>query len=440
LKKYLKIVLERLPAFIGVALAGIDFRFRLGNRYVIFKIKANYQLSKDKVKMYEEMKTLVEFSEMNILFYKDFYKKNNFSSMQLKSFDDLKLIPIVTKEDFQKFNLAHRVLSISKGIVTNTGGTSGQPLKLLLDTDSYAREWAHMHTIWEKLGYKTSCIKLTFRGMNLGTTPIKYNFIHNEFQVNAYCDVLEVIVALEKLLKKYKIEYLHGYPSAIYEFVKYSSNNYPDVVLKLRKNLKGIFFGSEYPAPVFRSFVEDQLKVPTISWYGHTEMAVLAYEKDEPFVYHPFQSYGFTEAVEIDGKQHLVGTTIHNQVGPLIRYDTGDIIEPLTYKDGVLESFRISEGRTGEFVVDSNGRNISLTALIFGRHHDLFGSADFVQVSQDEPGKITVYVTTQDKSLAAASLFDASGINMTFEFILVDKPFKTPAGKVPLVVKPVTAH
>jgi len=385
--------------------------------------------------VFKSLFELVKNSECSIKFYSDFYKSKGFSYTQLNSFSDIYKIPVVTKKDLQQFDFESRTTDLNKGVVTNTGGTSGQPLKLLLDKNAHAREWAHMHTIWEQLGYKTSSIKITLRGMNLGDQPIKYNFIHNEFQINAYCEFDRVAKALAKILAKYRVEYVHGYPSGIYEFVKQLGAEHPEILKSLKANLKGVFFGSEFPAPIYRDYIESALAVDTVSWYGHTEMAVLAREKDEAFVYHPFQSYGFTEAVEIDGKCHLVGTTIHNKIGPLIRYDTGDIIEPVSYDDGILESFRISEGRVGEFVVDNNGRNISLTALIFGRHHELFDSADFIQVKQPTAGELTIYVTTKNKKLDCSSLFDAEGINMTIDFQLVARPFKTKAGKVPLIVK-----
>ena len=67
------------------------------------------------------------------------------------------------------------------------------------------------------------------------------NFIHNEFQVNAYCDFEQVVNALDKVLNSYKIEYFHGYPSGIYEFIKQLKTDYPELLKKLRKNIKGIF-------------------------------------------------------------------------------------------------------------------------------------------------------------------------------------------------------
>lgn len=429
----IKSIVGDIPPSIGIYLAYVPFSVRLGKRYTSFKCEAQTLIKKESA--FNEIYELVSRAAENIPFYRSHYKNNGFDYKTLKNFDDLSLIPIVRKEDLQKFLLKDRLFPSSKGIVANTGGTSGQPLELVLDPNAYAQEWSHMHTIWETLDYKTSSAKLTLRGMNLGSKPIKYNFIHNEFQVNAYCDFDLVVKSLNKTLDKYKIEYLHGYPSAIYEFIKLLKNNAPEVLDKLLTNLKGVFFGSEYPAPIYRTYIEDILNVPTISWYGHTEMAVLAREKSEPFVYYPFQSYGFTESVEIDGKQHLVGTTIHNKVGPLIRYDTGDLIEPISYKDGILESFKVAEGRIGEFVIDTNGRSIPLTALIFGRHHKLFEVADFVQVHQETPGDLIVIVTTQRDDINCDALFDAEGVNMNIEFKLVKQPYKTKSGKVSLLVK-----
>lgn len=429
----IKPLIATVPASVGRYLSALPYSIRLGKSYSSYKQSSGEAINNDK--LFLDIKNIVEYSQKNIPFYKQHYQSMGFDSAELTSYEDIAKIPVICKADLQKMDIKTRFGEFTSGIITNTGGTSGQPLDLILDNQSYAREWAHMHRIWEQIGYKPSCMKFTFRGVNLGNTPVKYNFIHNEFQINAYSKFEDVVEEISKIICTYKIEFLHGYPSAIYEFIKQLSGRYPLVLDQLKTNLKGVFFGSEFPAPIYRSFIEQQLGVRTISWYGHTEMAVLAREIDEPFIYYPFHSYGFTEALKIDGKHHLLGTTIHNKVGPLIRYDTGDIVEPLSYKDGVLESFKISEGRLGEFVTDKKGRNISLTALIFGRHHDLFGQADFIQVKQRQSGLLRIYVTSTNKNLDCNKLFDSSGIDMDIHFELVDQPFKTKAGKTPLVVK-----
>lgn len=439
LRLHTKKIASLLPPNIGVKLSKIPFPLRLGSAYKAYRnLISNYNNFSNYEKradIFSSIRKSIYYAVETIPFYSQFYKQKGFDPISVHSFKSISEIPIITKEDLQKWPIEKRTISGKKGIITNTGGTSGQPLGLVLDVKAYAREWAHMHTIWDQLNYKTSSIKLTVRGMNLGSEPIKYNFIHNEFQINAYCDINHVFKNLKRIADKYTIEYLHGYPSGLHEFSKELYQSDADLFFKIKSKLKGVFLCSEYPAPIYRNTIEEYWEKPTLSWYGHTEMAVLAYEKYEPFVYHPFHTYGFVEAVKIDGRYHLVGTTYHNEIGPLIRYDTGDIIEPISYRDGLLESFKISEGRIGEFVTDSNGRKISLTALIFGRHHELFQTADFLQVKQDRPGEMTVFVTTSNGDIDPARLFDSSGINMNFKFEKITKPFKTKASKVPLLLK-----
>lgn len=433
LQESIKNQLKHVPSTIGVKLSFIDFKYRLGRPYSRYKNIANTTTSKEEI--FNSFYDLVRHSEENVAFYKSFYKQNNFSYRDLKNFSDIKDVPIVHKADLLEFSLNNRVSPGINGIKTNTGGTTGQLLELILDPEAYAREWAYIHNIWDKLEYKPSSIKLSFRGLNLKGCPLKYDFIHNDFLVNAFCDFKLVASALEKTLDSYKIEYLYGYPSSIYDFVKQLNERYPSTLNRLKKKLKGVLFASEFPAPHYRSLVEDVLQVPTLSWYGHTEMAVLAPEKDRPFVYYPFQTYGYTESVVINGRNHLVGTTLHNKACPLIRYDTSDIINPLTFNDGLLESFEITGGRTGEFVIDKNGRNISLTSLIFCRQSRLFSHSDYIQVRQPRPGHLIVFVTARNKALNCAELFDLDGIEMDVEFCVIDKPYKTVSGKVPLLIK-----
>jgi phenylacetate-CoA ligase len=296
-----------------------------------------------------------------------------------------------------------------------------------------------MHRIWGQVGYRPTDTKLTFRGKNLGDRPLRYNSVHNEWLVNAYGRWSEVARALRALLDWGDIAYLHGYPSLIYEFARQCSSDAPDLVDELRVTLRGILFGSEFPAPVYRDTVEQVFDAPTVSWYGHSEMAILAPERGKKYHYRPFQTYGYCEAVaDGDGAFRLVGTSYHNVASPFIRYDTGDLVTPAEQRDGLLTEFKIAAGRTGDFITDRNGRRISLTALIFGRHHPIFGVAQFVQVHQQRPGEATLLATlpgrTDQETPELAEAFDTTNVAITFRFVTRSQPVRTAAGKVPLLV------
>jgi phenylacetate-CoA ligase len=234
----------------------------------------------------------------------------------------------------------------------------------------------------------------------------------------------------QDILKKYTIRYLHGYPSSIYNFALYCKES--DTGLKdiLSKHLQGAFLISEYPYPQYRNVIEEVFGINTVSWYGHTERCILAYEKHKKYIYEPFHTYGFAEVVPIDGESQLIGTSYYNHASPLIRYNTNDIISGVE-EDGILKSFKITKGRDGESVIDKQGNKINLTALIFGRHHKLFNVAKFIQVKQVVPGKIAIYFVADTLSEEIASqLFDSNNVNLDITFIKISAPVLPMSGNI----------
>jgi len=194
--------------------------------------------------------------------------------------------------------------------------------------------------------------------------------------------------------------------------------------------------GSEYPIPEYRETVEKIFKTESISWYGHSEMVILAYEKKKKYNYVPFQKYGYCESKKINGKHHLLGTSYYNYMHPFIRYDTEDLIEPVDKTNDILTSFNIKEGRIGDFVIDKKNNNISLTSLIFGRHPKIFEIADFVQVYQDTPGKIIIYcvIPSREGNYNLENLLDFSNVEIDYKVKEIENPIRNQTGKINLML------
>jgi phenylacetate-CoA ligase len=233
------------------------------------------------------------------------------------------------------------------------------------------------------------------------------------------------------------IRWVHGYPSLVAEFCHVLEQRGALERRSLQSQLFGVLLGSEFPAPAYRSVIERVLSTNVVSWYGHSEMAVLARETALG-VYETLPTYGYAEAVPADtGHQHrLVGTSLHNRVHPLIRYDTGDLIEPISVNGGAL-SFRITEGRVGEFVSDRSGRRHSLTALIFGRHHPAFDHLRHVQVRDHGEGRVSLVVTPRNPATTSdvlRPLFDLSNVDIAWTVEVVDAPVRTVSGKIRLLI------
>src|SRR5690606_11174495 len=110
---------------------------------------------------------------------------------------------------------------------------------------------------------------------------------------------------------------------------------------------------------------------------------------------------GFAEALptEEKGIYRLVCTSFYNRAHPFIRYDTGDLVS-VVENDGFGLSFKVAEGRIGDFITDRAGNRHALTAITLGRHHEAFNHLQHLQVRQDDDGGVTILVVPKNAQVS----------------------------------------
>jgi len=433
MRLFLKKIVENTPYFPGKFIPYIPFWLRLGGDYRKFSRQAAaLQSASPKERLQYTLLRLnevVHFAQRHITFYQRLYGKK---PTVINSLSDFERLPVITKKDVRAYTKES-----SGAMLINTGGTSGEPLSFYIDGRAWAREWAHMHYIWGLRGYRPTDLMITMLGKDLGKELYRYNPVHNEIKINPYRFTKSSSKAILKLFEKYQIKYFQGYPSSIYHFfreLEQSIDNKKKQFISSR--IRSLFFSSEFPLPYMVEYLRGAWKLDYISWYGHSEMCILAYDKDNSYRYRPFVTYGYAE--DVGGMLH--GTSFHNFDMPLIRYATGDLIEANKDSVGLIDHFRITEGREGDFVEDKLGAKISLTALVFGRHHKIFNYADFVQISQNRSGSITFYITflgePKIQPTDAHNYFDTEGLSIDADYICIRNPILTRNGKLKLRVNP----
>lgn len=437
-----KAFLARVPYFVGKPISFVPFDVRPG-------ISRSYRQSRRQLEfflgltdlekqywIFERVKEICVFAHSNVKFYKEFYKKMGFDPLNIERFEDIRRIPIVDKKILQSYGLDERSAAMSSKNLVNTGGSSGQPLEFYIQASAVGHEWAHMHQAWGNIGFRFSDLKIMFVGRSMVRDIVDYDAGRHSLVVDTYKPWHVIVGPLKKKVFKLGPKFLHGYPSAIFDFLLWVADNDFDLFSYFRERLVGLILSSEFPSSALRQKVEELYGLKSLSFYGHTERCVLATEKSEPYRFHPFQTYGFAEAVGFDDGYHLVGTSYYNYASPLVRYDTGDLILPET-QDGILSSFSIESGRVGEYVLDKSGQKVFLTALIFGRHHEAFNYVTHVQVFQPRSGLVLVLISHRTANLGQKikDLFDFSNVDMDFQFYQGEEPIKTTSGKVPLLVK-----
>lgn len=435
----------RIPQWLGYPISQVPYSFRpiLASSYRQSRLEINTYTSYDSIEqekefIFEKVKRIVYFANKYVPFYAKYYSQHHFDPDTLKSFDDLVRIPIVSKEILNKVELEERSYYKKGRYLSFTGGSTGEPFKFYSDSDQLGNEWAHFHKIWGIYGYKQSDLLLSF-SLEPEQKPVFYDSMRNALVLNIHYPFR---VIAENLLKKKtdlrQIKYFRGYPSSIAEFLIFCQQEEPLLLQEIKTNLKACFLASEYPHPQFREPIERITESPTLSWYGHSERTILAYERTSPYLYEPLQSYGFCEAVSHTGDfTTLVGTSYYNNASPLIRYSLDEGVQIRESVKGMLKSFEIKEGRFGDVILDNNHTPISITHLNLSCRQATWKIARCIQVEQRKPGQLIIWVTPRNKDISIKEIresFDFEKINFDCEFRKINEPFRTSRGKVMLRV------
>lgn len=382
----------------------IPISFRYGGRDYVKTLKmiaeTEYTTDEEKYRFQLlETKKLLRYANENVPYWRNLFKKLNFTVEGFSELYHIQKLPILNKrvirENFQ--DMISKKATKFNSHIEYTGGTTGQPNKFIVDNNSRAKEWAFMHSQWFRKKYQLKEKKLVFRGHRSNNNKIIENPWYGEFIVSPYDNVS--LVEITELIHREKITVIHGYPSRIYEF----SKKCLDAGI-LIDDIRLIFFGSEALLDFQKNAIKRVFRKSELySWYGQSEQVILGGYCERNEKYHAFYQYGLLEILNDDGScdfygsGELIGTGFLNYFMPLIKYRTGD--RGSVYKEKCscgrnLTLFDINEGRVGEFVFDKNGKKIPLTAFVFGTHSDELAKLGNFILKQKIKGEVELQYET----------------------------------------------
>ena len=334
--------------------------------------------AKIKDEQFRQLKNILIYSYQNVPYYHELFKKISFDPHKFSDFEQLEIIPFLTREiindNYDKL-ISRR--KIRNGYyVGTTGGSSGLPLKFLLDYDSIFKENAFIYFFRKKLGYKFEDKLVTFRSTEYGNKLWKYNPMYNEIIFSPRKLSKVTIVNFAKKINDYNPQYINGYLSAIWYFAKLLE----EYKITLKIKLKGIFLISENLDDNRRKFIEQFFKTKSLTFYGHSERCVIA-EEMNPNIYKFDPYYGFTEKIQMEDNQFsIIGTGFLNHVMPFIRYRTDDICSPVNQFDKITGKRSSTIGLYGK-------NNEYLTSSIWDLEDPVFKNITTYQFIQEEKGK-----------------------------------------------------
>ncbi len=380
----------------------------------------------------QQLKEVLVYAYTYVPYYKDLFDSIQFNPTDFSDLKELERIPFIDKHIIRKnFDRLISTKVVPGGnYVATTGGSTGEPLKVLLDYSSVFKENAYIYYFRRRLGYTFSDRIITFRGVEFGKKLWKYNPMHNELLLSPFRLSANTLSQYLSKAESYKPEYLNGYLSIIYYFAK---------LMEARKiqpefRLKGIFLISENIEEDKRTFIESFFGAPSLTFFGHSERCIISPEvRKGCYAIEPF--YGYTELVSSDGNQfELVGTGFLNRTMPLIRYRTGDLCEK--NEDG---TFTI-EGRwnVNDFLIGLNGEKVFHSSFNF--HSEIFRNVLNYQFIQKDKGIAELLLIVNSFFLETEMLAMRKEIDrkikgiIQFEIRVVDELRLTSRGKTKMFI------
>jgi len=388
-KQLLKKIRDEMPEPLKRVL-GSFFRLKLTSHHSYKKyLKLLYEFKNWTVSDLEEfqLKSLKEtliFAQDNVPYYKRIFKDSGFNAYDFRDVSELEKIPVLTKELIREnYEELKSIVPVKNGFYSaTTGGSTGEPLKILLDFNGVFAENAFVNFFRSQFGYTLSCSMVTFRGLEFGKKLWKYNPMFNDVTFSPFklseLTVEKYVTEINKISPKF----LNGYPSTLYYLAKLMSEQH----LSFAFDINCIFLISESIDVNQREFIEVFFKTKTMSFYGHTERCVIASEIEKNlYEFNPI--YGYTELINNGSENEftIIGTSFIHKTMPLIRYKTDDVA--IRSIIGLKEGFFIDGSRKSNSGIYGYNREF-FTQAAFNFHSEIFNNVVRYQFVQSKLGKV----------------------------------------------------
>jgi len=374
--------------------------------------------------------------------------------------DDITSWPLLDKE-----LLRNRLRAFTTGkdwfaAPAATGGTSGRPLKLVRSLDGIVFEQACIDRLVVQLGLHPRTARTTvLRGDNLQdprTLILPDGVSANGGRSRIFCARAVSAKNIDRIadsLEKFSPQLLCAYPSALETLCR--------LLLERGRIIKvpAVLTSSEVLKPEAWALAREVFGCRITDYYGQSERVAFAYAH-APREYRFLPGYSHVEFVQHESKllpangrerlYEIVGTTFWNNMMPLVRYRTGDLIR-LPADWGLrelqelalgLRSFRGILGREQEVLACPSGiRLTGLESMPIDVEHVL--RIQVVQESFDS-ARIRVVPAAGFCAQDAANLLENARAKvppeMHLEVEVAQFLERTPRGKTPLIVHRPAVH
>jgi phenylacetate-CoA ligase len=323
-------------------------------REILDVFEQSQWLGKEEIADYQLKKFLniLNYAYNNVDYYHDLLEKNGIHPSDIKSYNDIKSLPKLTKKILVSTSLkrliSHRKVHFS---IRKTSGTSGIPLKIYADRESDAFCLAARYRSQNWHGINIGDRQIRFWGRSI--SGVSYwkelckDVALNRIKVSRIlCNEKKVISTVNRIVR-FKPDYFYGYSSLLLQFAKQinkkAKNNFT--------NLKAIIPTAEKLSSQQRIFLKNVFGCNIAEEYGCSEVDIIAFECEYGSM-HIISENLLVEVVN-ESNNDTVGKVIvsdlNNRKMPLIRYELDDFVK--------LSNKRCKCGRNSTIISKIEGRS-----------------------------------------------------------------------------------
>lgn len=391
------------------------------------------------------LRRLVVHCYHTVPYYRRLMTERGIHPHDIRCLDDIRRFPILTKDEVVKAGRSLISTKYPRFLLRAavTGGTTGTPLHVWRTPFSIGNEHAFLRRQWDwaGIGLRDQTAYLSWREVckpGCSDGPLHaYDPFMKELILSTYHLSPATVGDYVKLIRRYGIKAIIGYPSAITFLARWCLSS------STRVPLQAVLTTSETLSWEMRECIGSAFSCPVFDYYGAAER-VCAIHTCPYGMYHIIPEYGYVELRPEDSMKEsfrVVATGFWNLAMPLLRYDTGDVVEPSDKECGCGRVFPVVAavmGRSGDAIVTPSGRLFGPTLM--ARVAKGMNNVLEVQFHQDAIDHLEIcYVPGAGFSAADLQSFEARlrhylGSEVQITYRQTDRVERTTSGKAPFIL------
>lgn len=395
------------------------------------------------------LRRLIAHAYDNVRYYRKRFDERGLKPADIRDSSDLYKLPVMTKHDIRDHFDELTATNVQRARVTigRTGGTTGTPLRFLLDRKRVLFDHALIQRHWGWAGYGASDRVAILRGLTLvdpneQTPPYwRHDYVSNRLYVSGFHLKATTIPEILRKLNEWRPAFLAGYPSSIFVVARYLKAQ------NARLPVRAVFTSSEVLTPIERQCIEDRFQCKVWDRYGTGERLVVS-QQCEMGNYHQNSEFGIlhvdddaAEPCSFNKPGRLVHTGLTNFSMPLIRYltdDIGSLMEGGCACGRGLPLMGAVSGRKDDVIITPDGREMPRAGL--DQIYEFVDNVERCQLVQTSLGEIIVKVLPRglireaDRRELVTQLRRRIGAEITVRIEIVDTLPLTGQGKERFIV------